>query len=69
MLSGAPLLLRAATALSQADYFEAAVDPLLAETKVHYVDVSDLPCIEIDFLEDLDKAAELATSDLFKDQR
>ena len=53
----------------KADYFEAAVDPLLAETKVHYVDVSDLPCIEIDFLEDLDKAAELATSDLFKDQR
>ena len=53
----------------KADYFEAAVDPLLAETEVHYVDVSDLPCIEIDFLEDLDKAAELATSDLFKDQR
>ena len=53
----------------KADYFEAAIHPLLAKIQLHYVDVSDLPCIEIDFLEDLDKAAELATSDLFKSQR
>ena len=53
----------------KADYFEAAIHPLLAKMQLHYVDVSDLPCIEIDFLEDLDKAAELATSDLFKSQR
>ena len=53
----------------KADYFEAAIHPLLAKIQLHYVDVSDLPCIEIDFLEDLDKASELATSDLFKSQR
>jgi choline kinase len=53
----------------KADYFEAAIHPLLAKIELHYVDVSDLPCIEIDFVEDLDKAAELATSDLFKSQR
>ena len=53
----------------KADYFEAAIHPLLAKIQLHYVDVSDLPCIEIDFLEDLDKAAELATSDLFESQR
>ena len=53
----------------KADYFEAAIHPLLANIELHYVDVSDLPCIEIDFVEDLDKAAELATSDLFKSQR
>ena len=53
----------------KADYFEAAIHPLLAKIELHFVDVSDLPCIEIDFVEDLDKAAELATSDLFKSQR
>ena len=53
----------------KADYFEAAIHPLLTKIELHYVDVSDLPCIEIDFVEDLDKAAELATSDLFKSQR
>ena len=51
------------------DSFEAAIHPLLANIELHYVDVSDLPCIEIDFVEDLDKAVELATSDLFKNQR
>ena len=53
----------------KADYFEAAIHPLLAKIELHYVDVWDLPCIEVDFVEDLDKAAELATSDLFKSQR
>ena len=53
----------------KADYFEAAIHPILAKIQLHYVDVSDLPCIEIDFVEDLDKAAELVTSDLFKSQR
>ena len=33
----------------KADYFEAAIHPLLANIELHYVDVSDLPCIEIDF--------------------
>lgn len=42
-----------------ADYFEAAIHPLLAEHPVHYVNISDLPCIEIDFREDLERAREL----------
>lgn len=53
----------------KADYFEAAIHPLLSETTVHYTDVSDLPCIEIDFVEDLEKAGELAASDRFSEQR
>lgn len=53
----------------KSDYFEAAIDPLLAESEVCYNDVSHLPCIEIDFVEDLEKAEEIAASDLFRDQR
>ena len=53
----------------KSDYFEAAIDPLLAESEVCYNDVSHLPCIEIDFVEDLQKAEEIAASDLFRDQR
>lgn len=49
-----------------ADYFEAAIHPLMSEHKVYYEDVSDLPCIEIDFIEDLEKARELVHSDWFK---
>lgn len=50
----------------KADYFEAAIEPLLSETGVFYEDVSDLPCIEIDFAEDLERAEELAESDWFQ---
>ena len=53
----------------KADYFEAALHPLLADCHIYYSDVSDLPCIEIDFVEDLEKAAELATLDRFRNQR
>jgi choline kinase len=49
-----------------ADYFEAAIHPLMPEHSVYYEDVSDLPCIEIDFIEDLEKARELVNSDWFK---
>ena len=49
-----------------ADYFEAAIHPLMADHKVYYEDVSDLPCIEIDFIEDLEKARKLVNSDWFK---
>ncbi|MEA1882118.1 MAG: phosphocholine cytidylyltransferase family protein [Candidatus Marinimicrobia bacterium] len=49
-----------------ADYFEAAIHPLMSEHQVYYEDVSDLPCIEIDFIEDLEKARELVHSDWFK---
>ena len=48
-----------------ADYFEAAISPLMSKYKVYHEDVSDLPCIEIDFIEDLEKARELVQSDWF----
>ncbi len=53
----------------KSDYFEAAIDPLLAKSEVCYSDVSNLACIEIDFLEDLEKAEGMATLELFRDQR
>lgn len=33
-----------------------------------YVDMSDLPCTEIDFIEDMEKANELAGSSWFFDE-
>ena len=48
------------------DYFEAAIHPLMSEYDIYYEDISDLPCIEIDFVEDLEKAQELVKSDWFK---
>lgn len=56
---------RLITAGGTADYFEAAIHPLMSEYSVYYEDVSDLPCIEIDFTEDLEKAHELVKSDWF----
>ena len=47
------------------DYFEAAIDPLLKTFAVNYVDVSDLPCIEIDFVEDYENAQKLVQNPLF----
>jgi choline kinase len=41
------------------DYFEAGIQPLLEKTNVHYEDVSEYPCLEIDFIEDLESAREL----------
>lgn len=38
------------------DYFERAIDQLCGQCRVSAVDVSDLPCIEVDFPEDLDTA-------------
>ncbi len=49
----------------KADYFEAAIQPLLSKTNVYYEDVSDMPCVEIDFIEDLDKARDLVKSKWF----
>ncbi len=40
----------------KSDYFEAGIEPLLQKVDVFYSDVSDLPCLEIDFLEDLNEA-------------
>ena len=44
------------------DYFEAGIEQLLENLQVHYVDVSEYPCLEIDFIEDLESARELFKS-------
>ena len=41
------------------DYFEAAIHPILGKKNIHYVDVSEFPCMEIDFIEDLEEARTL----------
>ncbi|MFL2983482.1 MAG: NTP transferase domain-containing protein [Candidatus Neomarinimicrobiota bacterium] len=41
------------------DYFEAAIQPLLDKLKVNYIDVTEYPCLEIDFIEDLTSARKL----------
>ena len=41
------------------DYFEAAIHLLLDKTDVRFLDVSEYPCLEIDFKEDLDSARNL----------
>lgn len=43
----------------KSDYFEAGIETLLSKTDVFYSDVSDLPCLEIDFIEDLNEARKL----------
>lgn len=43
----------------KSDYFEAAIDPILSSINVYYTNVNDLPCTEIDFLEDFEAAKEL----------
>ena len=52
-------LTRLIDAGGKSDYFEAGMHPLLNKTDVYYCDVSDLPCLEIDFLEDLNEARSL----------
>ena len=52
-------LIRLIEAGGKSDYFEAGIHPLLNKTDVYYCDVSDLPCLEIDFLEDLNEARSL----------
>ena len=41
------------------DFFEAGIEQLLEKQLVHYVDVSEYPCLEIDFIEDLELARKL----------
>ena len=48
--------LEAVAADHQDAYFEFALDRILAEQEVRMADVTDLPCIEIDFPEDLARA-------------
>ncbi len=38
------------------EYFEYALNLLVKEEPFHYIDISDIPCIEIDFPEDLEEA-------------
>lgn len=38
------------------EYFEYALNRLVKDIPFHYIDVSDIPCIEIDFPEDLHEA-------------
>lgn len=49
----------------KSDYFEAAIDPILNDHKIYYKDVSDLPCKEIDFVEDLEDAKQLVMNKKF----
>ena len=41
------------------DYFEAGIQLLLKDTDVHYIDISEYPCLEIDFIDDLESARKL----------
>ena len=41
------------------DYFEVGIQPLLGKTDVNFEDVSGYPCLEIDFIEDLENARKL----------
>lgn len=43
----------------KSDYFEAAIDPILSSNHLYYEDVTDLPCTEIDFLEDYEYAQKM----------
>jgi len=47
------------TAGGKNDYFEAGIQPLLSKVDVHFEDVSEFPCLEIDFVEDLEEARKL----------
>ena len=47
------------TAGGKNDYFEAGIQPLLSKIDVHFEDVSEFPCLEIDFVEDLEEARQL----------
>lgn len=46
----------------KSDYFEAAIDPILSKQDIFYEDITDLPCKEIDFLEDFNEAKKLVKS-------
>ena len=59
-------LSRLIDAEGRTNYFEAAIEPLLDMHELYYEDVSLLPCIEIDFMEDLKKANELVKNKLYE---
>ena len=47
-------------------YFEDALRGLAAYHELHLVDVTDLPCIEIDFPEDLEQAQKLIRDEIYQ---
>ena len=49
----------------KSDYFESAIAPLLNTHNVYFEDITHLPCIEIDFNEDLQKANQLVKNKLY----
>ena len=49
----------------KSEYFESAMAPLLHKNDVYYEDITHLPCIEIDFNEDLQKANQLVKNKLY----
>ena len=49
----------------KSEYFESAIAPLLHKNDVYYEDITHLPCIEIDFNEDLQKANQLVKNKLY----
>ena len=49
----------------KSDYFESAIEPILNKHDVYFEDISHLPCIEIDFKEDLQKANQLVKNILY----
>ena len=49
----------------KSEYFESAMAPLLHKNNVHFEDITHLPCIEIDFNEDLQKANLLVKNKLY----
>jgi len=48
------------------DYFEAAIDPLLSKNQIYFEDISDIPCQEIDFIEDLEVAQKMSKSEYYR---
>lgn len=50
----------------KSQYFESALGDVVKSNGVFIVDISDLPCIEIDFPEDLEIARNVVAKELFK---
>ncbi|MFQ6604075.1 MAG: sugar phosphate nucleotidyltransferase [Fidelibacterota bacterium] len=57
---------RLITSGGTADYFEAGIHNLLSEHDIYYEDVTQYPCIEVDFKEDLERAQSIITSEWYK---
>ncbi len=57
---------RLITSGGTADYFEAGIHNLLSEYDIYFEDVSQFPCIEVDFEEDLEKARSIIASDWYQ---